>query len=94
MDGLHDDFIANAAKHAGCLPAVDVVGTRSQPGRDCPILIPVFKRAGWVPRPLDLPVTGIPVFNRVKRKDADDAPSGNGSYTRPKPDDDMEVPFT
>jgi hypothetical protein len=103
IDKLHDDFLAELNKlkeREGHLPAVDVVDAHKEPGRKAPILVPIFKISGWVPRPPELPVAGIPIFKPTKKKDDDsktagsEATNGNG-YERPKVADDMndEVPF-
>jgi hypothetical protein len=94
IDRLHDDYAAKAEKHKGCLPAVDVVDIRQEQGRDCLILIPIYKIAGWVPRPPDLPEAGIPIFRPTRKEPVDGTSSGNGSdngnYERPRPDDGMD----
>jgi hypothetical protein len=99
VDKLHDDYLVKLKKHEGHLPAVDVVDVRKEPGRQTPILIPVFKIVGMVPRPLGLPEAGIPIFRPTRKKEvsdesADGGNGGNGSkYERPKPDDGMDLPF-
>jgi hypothetical protein len=96
VDKLHDDYIAGVAKHDGCLPAVDIVEVREEPGKSGSIFIPVFKISGWVPRPPELPATGIPLFKRVKKANAgSSAEPASDNFERPKPKDDFNdaVPF-
>jgi hypothetical protein len=92
IDRLHDAYLAEVKKHEGCLPAVDVVDTCKKPGRTIDLLIPIYGIVGWVPRPPELPVAGIPIFRPpIKKKPAAETANGNGSdsnYTRPKPADD------
>jgi hypothetical protein len=96
VDKLDDDYIAGVAKHEGCLVAVDIVEVREEltkSGRP-PIFIPVFKISGYVPRPPELPATGIPLVKRVKKGDAGNS-AEQTNFSRPKPNDSMdsEIPF-
>jgi hypothetical protein len=96
IDKLHDAFLAGHKKHEGCLPAVDVAATREEQGRTCKLRVPVFKIAGWVPRPPELPEAGLPLVRRAKKKGDNGASTTTGSeYERPKPQDDMKdaIPF-
>jgi hypothetical protein len=96
IDKLHDDYLTGVKEHAGCLPAVDVAATREVPGRDSPIRVPIFKINGWVPRPFELPIGGIPLFKRAKKADAgSDSQQASESFVRPKPQDSLndEIPF-
>jgi hypothetical protein len=104
LDALHTDFVAQASQHPGCLPNVDIVGTREQSSKSGTILVPVFKIAGWMPRPFELSVGGIPLVKRAKKgtDTADDSEFGvdttkraNGGVKRPAVKDELadEIPF-
>jgi hypothetical protein len=82
IDELHDKFLAHTAEHPGCLPAVDIAGTCT--GRRS-LLGPIFKIAGWMPRPPELPAAGIPLVMRAKK----------GTFERPAVRDELsdEIPF-
>jgi hypothetical protein len=101
IDQLHDDYLAGAGDHPGCLPAVDIVDVHKEGTQNKSLLVPVFKIAGWQPRPYDLPAAGIPLVRRLKK--ASDSEQTNGSSdseqtngsTRPRVQDALndEIPF-
>jgi hypothetical protein len=94
IDRLHNDYLAGAGDHPGCLPAVDIVDVRKEGIQDRPLLVAVFKIVGWQPRPFDLPTAGIPLIRRVK-KASSDAEQTNGSGTHPTVEDEFKdsIPF-
>jgi hypothetical protein len=54
IDQLHDDYLIEASKHPGELPIVVIDSVQEGSGRNASYT-PVFKIAGWAPRPSDLP---------------------------------------
>jgi hypothetical protein len=90
IDRLHDDYRAAASAHPGCMPAVDITGTREEGTQNKRLLVPIFAIVGWQPRPYELPATGLPLIRRVKK-----AEQTNGGSTRPTVDDDLKdsIPF-
>jgi hypothetical protein len=91
-DEFHNEFLAHAAEHPGCLPAADIVSTRDVPGS---MLGPIFAIAGWVPRPFELPVTGIPLVVRAKKVNGGDVAKPAETFERPAVKDELsdEIPF-
>jgi hypothetical protein len=96
IDALHDAYLASK-NHEGQLPVIGIDSVREEQGRDAPVFIPTFKIIEIVPRPSDLPVTGIPLVWRAKRydKNGNVQPSAPDLFTRPKVEDDMndKLPF-
>lgn len=93
IDQLHDAYLAGLAKHPDCLPAVDIVDTRKDEVRGRTFHVPVFKISGWVPRPPELPATGIPLVRRVKKANGNE--QAKDAFARPKAKDEFgdEIPF-
>jgi hypothetical protein len=56
LDALHDGYLADADKHPGALPVVDLDHTVETKTANGTSFTPVFKIVGWIPRPLDLPI--------------------------------------
>jgi hypothetical protein len=94
IDALHNEYLAGGAEHPDMLPAVDIADVHEGKDKEGkPFFSPVFKIAGWVPRPPELPASGIPLTRRVK-KDAVAASNGSNNYVRPQSTDmDDEIPF-
>jgi hypothetical protein len=102
IDRLHDNYLAGVGKHPDCLPVVDITGVREEATRKGPILAPEFKISGWVSRPPDLPVTGIPLIVRAKKATSNGASQAideqaKAEFLRPKAGDPFkdgdEIPF-
>ena len=92
IDALHDEYLAGVANHAGKLPVVDIADTHEETTKAGTFLTPVFKIVGWLPRPPELPASGIPLVRRVKKDKADN--NGGDNYVRPQSTDmDDEIPF-
>jgi hypothetical protein len=94
IDQLHSAYLTGAGEHPGCLPAVDIVDVRKEGTQSKPLLTPVFKIAGWQPRPFDLPATGLPLIRRAK-KAGNDSEQANGGSARPTVEDEYKdaIPF-
>jgi len=90
MDELHDKYLAGIGDHDGCLPAVDIIDVVEKKTAQGTTCVPTFKISGWVPRPPELPVVGIPVGQRAKA-----AAKPAASVMRPKVKDNLddEIPF-
>jgi hypothetical protein len=68
LDALHDGYLADADKHPGALPVVDldrVVETKTANGTS---FAPIFKIVGWIPRPPDLPIALAGSTTKQKQK--------------------------
>ena len=76
--------------HDGCLPAVDIAGVAEKKTAQGTSYVPQFKISGWVPRPPELPLAGIPVAQWTKPA----AAKPTASFVRPVKDSmDDEIPF-
>ena len=68
LDALHDGYLADADKHPGALPVVDldrVVETKTVNGTS---FAPIFKIVGWIPRPPELPIALAGSTTKQKQK--------------------------
>jgi hypothetical protein len=94
IDQLDDAFLTGVAERPGQLPIIGITGTtKTTLSNKDEIFSPVLAILDWQKRPPELPVEGIPLFKRQKRKDSGAAPS-TAPYVRPKPRDmDDEIPF-
>ena len=66
IDALHDAYLAGVKDNPGHLPVVtlsEIYETKTAAGTSC---VPVFAIADWVPRPPDLPLTGMPMAAKSK----------------------------
>jgi hypothetical protein len=96
VDTLDNEFLAGVAERPGRLPIVGITDTtKITLSNNVDVFAPVFGIIGWQKRPPELPVEGIPLVKRQKRKDNGAAASASPApYVRPKPKDmDDEIPF-
>jgi len=61
FDKLHDDYEKGLVDHPGCLPIVECAGINEQKLGNGTSAAPIRRIVGWVPRPPELPVGGIPL---------------------------------
>jgi hypothetical protein len=81
MDALHDAYLADAAKHPGALPVVDLadkVETKTTAGTS---VAPIFEIIGWLPRPPDMPAEIAKPVPKQKQK----ASHSSGDFDDPLP---------
>ena len=69
-DDLHDKYLTGVADHPGELPVVTLTGTREMKTQSGTSFVPIFAIADWVPRPAELPATGIPTGQPMKASTA------------------------
>jgi hypothetical protein len=61
IDALHNAYIAGLVDHPGELPVVTLEGTRENRTANGTSYVPVFAIVGYVARPPELPLAGIPM---------------------------------
>jgi hypothetical protein len=92
IDDLHDKYLAGVADHPGELPVVTLTSTREMKTQSGTSFVPIFAIADWVPRPAELPLTGIPT-SRPRKASTAAKPAAPSRPAAVKDDLNDEIPF-
>jgi hypothetical protein len=68
LDALHDDYVAGLKEHPDMVPVVGMTNAIKTETSSGSSFEPVFHIEEFVPRPLDLPLNGIPLSAADKKK--------------------------
>jgi hypothetical protein len=92
IDALHNAYVASVVDHPGELPVVTLEGTRENKTANGTSYVPIFAIVGWVARPPELPLAGIPMGSAATKPALKTGTVQKPAPSVPSPFND-EIPF-